>query len=68
MNNTDVHVFGPVLVSASTFGRKMEQIIRDGDEDQFAKGQSSRDLRVGSDAAELKDGLKALRNRPSPMP
>jgi hypothetical protein len=35
----------------------MHEIIEDSDEDQFANGQSSRDLRVGSDAGEVETQL-----------
>ena len=47
------------LVCASTNGREMNNIIEDNGEDQFANGQSSRSLRVNSDATEPQIQLDA---------
>ncbi len=50
---SDLNVFGPTLVYASTDGSEMSNIIEDSDQDQFAKGQTRRDLRINPDATEL---------------
>ena len=50
---------GLTLVYASTNGREMNNIIEDNGEDQFANGQSSRSLRVNSDATEPQIQLDA---------
>jgi hypothetical protein len=45
--------FGPSLVYTNTNGSEMNNIIEDNEKDQFANGQSNRDLRVSSDAMDL---------------
>ena len=47
------HFFGPSLVYTNANGREMNDIIENKNQDQFANGQSSRDLRVSSDAIVL---------------
>jgi hypothetical protein len=44
---------GPHLVYTITHGREMSNVIKVSDEEQFAKGQNSRDLRVCYDAGDV---------------
>jgi hypothetical protein len=37
---SDLNVFGPTLVYASTNGSEMSNLIEDNDQDQFAKGKT----------------------------
>ena len=48
---------GPHLVYTITHGRKMSNVIKVSDEEQFAKGQKSRDLRVCYDAEDVETQL-----------
>src|SRR5258708_39471128 len=49
--------FGPRLVYTKTHGREMSSGIEDYDEQQFANGQSCRDLKLGSLVRELETPL-----------
>jgi hypothetical protein len=48
---------GPHLVYTITHGREMSNVIKVSDEEQFAKGQNSRDLRVCYDAGDVETQL-----------
>ena len=48
---------GPHLVYTITHGREMSNVIKVSDEEQFAKGQKSRDLRVCYDAEDVETQL-----------
>jgi hypothetical protein len=43
-------LFGPPLVYTGSYAREMQYVIEASDEEQFAKGQDTRDLRVSPDA------------------
>ena len=51
--------FGPLLVYTATSDAKINNIIENNDDDQFANGQVSCDFRVNSDATESETQLDA---------
>jgi hypothetical protein len=53
-------LLGPSLVYASTRSKEMKNFIEDNEEDQFANGQSCRDLLANSGAAEPRTQLDAV--------
>ncbi len=53
MNGRKREYIGPNLVHTSTHDREMKHVIEVSDEEQFAKGQNSRNLQVCSDAGDV---------------